>query len=94
MGGRDGILLKPGKLTHDEIEEMKKHTVYRCEVIPMPEDRFGYDASSLFLRLAKEIAYTHHEKWDGSSKEKKRGRQNPPRMATIAALDFVHPLNS
>lgn len=61
----DRILLKPGKLTHKEFEEMKKHTTYGRDAIAQAEQALGNQKNS-FLRLAKEIAYTHHEKWDGS----------------------------
>jgi putative two-component system response regulator len=61
----DRILLKPGKLTPDEFEEMKKHTIYGRDAIAQAELALG-NVKNSFLRLAKEIAYTHHEKWDGS----------------------------
>lgn len=63
VGVRDEILLKPGKLTADEFEEMKKHTVYGRETIEIAERKLGRDS---FLHYAREIAESHHEKWDGS----------------------------
>ncbi len=63
VGVRDHILLKPGRLTDDEFEEMKKHTVYGRDAILATERKLGQDT---FLRYAREIAYTHQEKWDGS----------------------------
>jgi putative two-component system response regulator len=63
VGVRDGILLKPGKLTPEEFDEMKKHTVYGRDALLKAEEKLG---SNSFLRFAREIAYTHHEKWDGS----------------------------
>ena len=59
----DSILLKPGKLTGEEFEEMKKHTVYGRNVIHAAAKRLGDNS---FLHIAEEIAYTHHEKWDGT----------------------------
>lgn len=59
----DGILLKPGKLTDEEFEIMKKHTVYGNNAISASESRLGANS---FLRIAREIAHTHHEKWDGT----------------------------
>ncbi|MEW6419560.1 MAG: HD domain-containing phosphohydrolase [Nitrospirota bacterium] len=50
------ILKKPGKLTPDEFEEMKKHTIYGAKILG-DHDR---------LTLAKSIAVSHHERWDGS----------------------------
>jgi putative two-component system response regulator len=61
---RDSILLKPGKLTPEEFEEMKKHTLYGEEVISNLEQMAGRPTS--FLSCAKEIVGGHHEKYDGS----------------------------
>jgi putative two-component system response regulator len=63
VGVPDHILLKAGKLTDEEFEEMKKHTVYGHDALLITEQKLGQDS---FLRLAREIAYTHQEKWDGS----------------------------
>jgi response regulator RpfG family c-di-GMP phosphodiesterase len=63
VGVSDQILLKPGKLTAEEFEQMKKHTAYGRDAILSAERKLG---NISFLRLAREIAYTHHEKWDGS----------------------------
>ncbi|MDR2550951.1 MAG: response regulator [Desulfobulbus sp.] len=61
---RDSILLKPGKLTVEEFDEMKKHTLYGEEVIANLEHMAGQPTS--FLNCAKEIAGSHHEKFNGS----------------------------
>lgn len=66
VGVPDALLLKPGKLTPQEFEEMKKHTIYGYEAILKAEQYLGADESLSFLRYAREIAYTHQEKWDGS----------------------------
>lgn len=63
VGVPDAILRKPGKLTPEEFEEMKKHTVYGMQALRVAEKRLGTNS---FLRLAAEIAYSHHEKWDGA----------------------------
>jgi putative two-component system response regulator len=63
VGVPDSILLKPGKLTPDEWEEMKKHTLYGRNALRVAEKQLGKDS---FLKYAREIAYSHHEKWDGS----------------------------
>ena len=59
----DHILQKAGKLTDEEFEEMKKHTNYGHDALRITEQKLGQDS---FLRYAREIAYTHQEKWDGS----------------------------
>jgi putative two-component system response regulator len=58
IGIPDGILLKPGRLTAEEFEEMKKHTSIGAGIL----------AGSKFsvLQRAEEIALYHHENWDGS----------------------------
>jgi len=66
VGIPDSILRKPGKLTDDEFEEMKKHTFYGRNAIQSAERRFGKGVNNRFLQFGKEMAYTHHEKWDGS----------------------------
>ncbi len=63
VGIADAILLKPGKLTPEEFEEMKKHTTIGGDALRWAEKRLG---SSSFLRYARQIAYTHHEKWNGT----------------------------
>jgi adenylate cyclase len=62
VGVSDRILLKPGKLTDQEFEEMKQHTVYGRDTILVAERKLG---NTSFLRVAREIAYSHHERWDG-----------------------------
>jgi adenylate cyclase len=63
VGVPDCILLKPGKLSETEFEEMKKHTVIGRNAILATERKMG---NRSFLRFAHDIAYTHHEKWNGS----------------------------
>jgi putative two-component system response regulator len=65
VGVADHILLKPGMLTEEEFEEMKRHTIYGRNAIAAAEGVMQDDEEN-FLRFAKEIAYSHHEKWDGS----------------------------
>jgi putative two-component system response regulator len=63
VGVPDHILLKPGKLTDEEFEQIKKHTNYGRDAIAAAERSLG---STSFLKIAREIAESHHEKWDGS----------------------------
>ncbi len=63
VGVADGILLKPGKLTDEEFKEMKNHTVYGRNALKVAEEKLGDNS---FMQYARQIAYTHHEKWDGS----------------------------
>lgn len=66
VGVPDRILLKPGKLTVEEFEEMKMHTVYGRNAILKAEEALGDNPETSFLRVAREITIAHHEKWDGS----------------------------
>lgn len=63
VGIPDDILLKPGKLTGEEFEVMKTHAQLGSDSLLVAESQLG---SNSFLRLAREIAACHHEKWDGS----------------------------
>jgi putative two-component system response regulator len=63
VGVPDQILLKPGKLDPDEWEEMKMHTVYGHDSLLRAEQVLG---TTDFLQMAREIAHTHHERWDGT----------------------------
>ncbi len=63
VGVRDRILLKPGPLTPEEYEEMKRHTIYGSETIRLAQNLLGEES---FLRIADEIALNHHERWDGT----------------------------
>ncbi len=60
----DRILLKPGKLSPDEFEIMKTHTTLGRDAIANAKQALGVEVED--LRCAMEIAYAHHEKWDGS----------------------------
>lgn len=62
VGISDAILLKPGKLTPEEFEEVKNHTLLGGDALRIAEERLGFNS---FLTMGKEIAYHHHERWDG-----------------------------
>ena len=66
VGVPDAVLLKPGKLLNNEFEVMKTHTSLGRETIIRAEEAMEDRRVSEFLRLAREIAHSHHEKWDGS----------------------------
>ncbi len=63
VGIPDSILLKPGKLTYDEFEIMKKHAIYGVNALRY---EFGINDMPSFVETAIEIIQTHHEKFDGS----------------------------
>ena len=59
----DRILLKPGRLTAEELAIMKSHTTLGYEAIQRAEKRMGLQSSG--LALAKELTQSHHERWNG-----------------------------
>ena len=59
----DRILKKPGKLDNDEFNEMKKHTIFGEQIIAKIETM---TKENDFLKYAKILAISHHEKWDGT----------------------------
>ena len=67
VGVADRVLSKPGALTDVELTEIRKHPVLGRDVIDRAQAEIGdaHDADGV-LELAKEIVYTHHEKWDGT----------------------------
>jgi len=74
-----GILSKPGKLTHDEFEIVKQHTVNGARVLEgIP-----------FLTMAREIALTHHERYDGSGYPRGLKGEGIPLSGRIVALADV-----
>jgi putative two-component system response regulator len=88
IGIPDRILLKPGKLTAEEFEIMKTHTTLGRDAIAQAEKHFDIDMA--FLRLAKEIAYSHQEKWDGSGYPEGRSGDDIPISARLMAVADVY----
>lgn len=81
IGIPDAILLKPGKLEPDEFEIMKTHCRIGAEILS--------DGNSELLALAREIALTHHEKWDGSGYPQGLKGEDIPQSGRIAAVSDV-----
>ncbi len=80
MGIPDGILLKPGPLTDDEWVVMRRHPVYAHELLsPIP-----------YLKLALDIPYCHHEKWDGTGYPRGVRENEIPMAARIFAIVDVY----
>jgi putative two-component system response regulator len=88
VGVPDRILLKPGKLDADEFELMKLHTVYGRDAIISVETYLG--GSNDFLRFAREIAYSHQEKWDGSGYPQNLAGDAIPISARLMAVADVY----
>lgn len=87
VGVPDNILLKPGKLTAEEFEEMKKHAAYGRDVIASQEKKLGEGS---FLSQAKEIAGSHHEKWDGTGYPHGLSGNDIPVLGRLMAIADVY----
>jgi len=88
VGIPDRILLKPGKLTPEEFEIMKTHTTLGRDAIAVAERQLGRSVD--FLRLAKEIAYSHQEKWNGSGYPEGLAGDAIPISARLMAVADVY----
>lgn len=88
VGIPDSILLKPGKLTAEEFEIMKTHTTLGKLAIESAEARLGKTVP--FLQCAKEIAYSHQEKWDGSGYPEGLAGDAIPIAARLMAIADVY----
>jgi HD-GYP domain-containing protein (c-di-GMP phosphodiesterase class II) len=87
VGVPDHILNKPGALTPDELAEMRRHPEYGYEVILKAEGRVGVRDDAI-LAMAKDIVYTHHERWDGDGYPRKlRGTEIPIEGRVMAVVD-------
>lgn len=93
IGIPDHILLKPGKLTTEEFAIMKTHTTIGRDAIIRAEKLIGRPET--FLKWAKELAYSHHEKWDGSGyPEGLSGEEIPVSGRLMAVADVYDALIS
>src|SRR5204863_5848573 len=84
----DHILLKPGKLDADEFEIMKKHTTLGHDAIARAEYILGVKVD--YLTIAKEIALSHQEKWDGSGYPQGLSGDDIPMSARLMAVADVY----
>lgn len=93
VGVKDGILLKPGKLTEDEYNEMKKHVAYGADVLRTAESNIEHSHS--MFKMGIEIVEGHHEWWDGSGYPyKKSGFEIPLSARIVAVADVFDALTS
>jgi putative two-component system response regulator len=88
VGIPDRILLKPGRLDADEFEIMKTHTTLGRNAIENAQQRVG--VSVPLLEVAKEIALSHQEKWDGSGYPEGIAGEDIPLSARLMAVADVY----
>lgn len=81
LGIPDSILLKPGPLTPDELAIMRTHTTIGAQLLE--------GASSDLVHMAREIALTHHEKWDGTGYPHGWSGERIPAVGRIVAIADV-----
>jgi len=87
VGIPDSILNKPGPLTVEERAEMQKHPGLGREVILKAEQQVGVRDDAT-LAMAKDIVYTHHERWDGTGyPQGLRGTDIPVPGRVMAIVD-------
>lgn len=87
VGIPDRVLQKPGPLDNAELELMRKHPVYGRDVIANAERAAGV-RDDVTLAIAKDVVYTHHEKWDGTGyPQGLRGADIPIAGRIIALVD-------
>jgi HD-GYP domain-containing protein (c-di-GMP phosphodiesterase class II) len=81
LGVSDTILLKPGRLTPEELELMKRHSAIGAAILA--------GSSSPVLQLGETIAHWHHERWDGSGYPDALSHEAIPISARIVAIADV-----
>ncbi|MEW6096655.1 MAG: HD-GYP domain-containing protein [bacterium] len=78
---RQEILDKPGRLTKEEFEEMKKHPIYSYNILSREED---------ITEIPKMVAYSHHERYDGKGYPRKLAGEEIPPFAVVTSLADVY----
>jgi putative two-component system response regulator len=86
----DGLLRKPGPLSPDEFNEIKKHADYGVRIIERIEEGDEEDEENAFLSYAKIFAGYHHERWDGTGYPGGLSGENIPLLGRVMALADVY----
>ena len=87
VGIPDSILLKPGRLTAEERGIMELHTLIGGECLDAIHSRLGENA---FMHIARQVAYYHHERWDGTGYPHSLKHDEIPLVARIVAVADVY----
>lgn len=87
VGIPDQVLLKPGKLTTEEFEIMKQHTIIGGETL---DAAVASHPEARFLRMARDIAWTHHERFDGTGYPHGLSGYDIPLSGRIVAVADVY----
>jgi len=84
---KDNILMKPGRLTDEEFQEMKRHTAYGVDIIRRIEEN---TSESAFLYYARILAGSHHERWDGNGYPNGLSGSDIPLQGRLMAIIDVY----
>ncbi len=87
VGIPDSILLKPGRLSREEREIMEIHTIIGGECLDAVQMRLGKND---FMEMARNVAYSHHERWDGKGYPHAIAGEQIPLSARIVAVADVY----
>jgi len=87
VGIRDEVLLKQGKLTSEEYEEMKTHTLIGYSALHLASLKLGENS---FLKYAMELSRHHHERWDGKGYPDHLAGTDIPLAARIMAIADIY----
>lgn len=87
VGVSDKVLLKKGKLTAEEFEEIKTHSILGGKALSAIDKQFKNQS---FLTIGKEIAYYHHERWNGKGYPSQLKAEQIPLSARIVSLADVY----
>jgi putative two-component system response regulator len=87
VGIPDSVLLKPGHLNETEWAIMKRHTEIGAKTL---DDVLKKYPNAEFLRIARDIAWSHHERWDGTGYPRGLKGEEIPLSARIVALADVY----
>ncbi len=87
VGIPDSVLLKPGRLTAEEFEIMKQHTVIGAQTL---DAAIRAHREADYLRMARDIAWSHHERWDGTGYPRGLSGTDIPLCGRISAVADVY----
>ena len=87
VGVPDSILLKPGKLTKEEFEVIKTHTIIGAQVL---EEAEAANPTTSFLTMGRLVCLHHHERWDGTGYPYQLKGNEIPLSARIVAIADVY----
>ncbi|MBO5490347.1 MAG: response regulator, partial [Desulfovibrio sp.] len=87
VGIQDAVLNKPGRLTADEFNDMKRHTILGASAIAHAMKTLHENA---FLCVLRDVVFSHHERWDGTGYPLGLSGQSIPLSGRIMAIPDVY----